>query len=466
MTELDRDGKQLRSNPDLSRARKRKLKREGDVANATQSESPRKPSLSGRRGPGKSGPSLRERLAASNVKLGSEELSSIQGMLSSTLGLDKVKPASGRAARKASSSNSQRSARNSNRKANARASINPYQASAHAETQRASKQDHDGLPRKSRRVYEARSEAPPPVMVRGGMGGMAFGRTASSRAHKAKSPKRRIDVPLNVPGAELRLPSIPFVHLGWKAVSLFMVIMLTLCLFMIWQAPVFQVSSVDAVGLQRLTASDLNTVMKIVGRSIFTLDPVELNQVLQQAFPEFSKISVRINLPASVKVVVSERQPMIDWIQDGTETWVDAEGISFPIRGTISDTLVRVEGHGTPPGITPVTPEEVLTGDPLDITSLAITTKPTLRLSQQLLSSILALSAKMPADTLLVYDSEYGLGWTDPMGWEVYFGDEDENTEMKLVVYQALVERLNAEGIQPALISVEYVHAPYYRMER
>ena len=72
----------------------------------------------------------------------------------------------------------------------------------------------------------------------------------------------------------------------------------------------------------------------------------------------------------------------------------------------------------------------------------------------------------MPADTMLVYDSEHGLGWNDPNGWEVYFGAEDQDMEMKLSVYQAMVERLQSEGIQPALISVEYVHAPYYRMER
>jgi cell division protein FtsQ len=466
MTELDRDGKQLRSNTDISRARKRKLKREGGLANSTQPGMPKKSSHSGRRVPAKSGPSMRERLAATNVNLGAEEISSIQSMLSSKLGLDKHNPATERSARKTSSTNSKRTTRSRSRKADAHFSVNPYEATTRTESQRASRQDHNELPRKSRRVYEARSEGPPPVMVRGGMGGMTFGRTASSKMHKPRSPKRRIDVPLNVPGAELRLPSIPFVHLGWKAVSLLMVIMLTLCLVLIWQAPVFQVSSVDAVGLQRLTTSDLNTVMKTMGKSIFTLDPVELNQVLQQAFPEFSKISVHINLPASVKVVVTERQPVIDWIQDGTETWVDAEGVSFPIRGIISDTLVRVEGHGTPPGTTPSTPEEVLTGDPRDITSLAIITKPTLRLSHELLSSILALSAKMPADTLLQYDSAHGLGWTDPMGWEVYFGEEDENTEMKLVVYQALVDRLKVEGIQPALISVEFVHAPYYRMER
>ena len=66
----------------------------------------------------------------------------------------------------------------------------------------------------------------------------------------------------------------------------------------------------------------------------------------------------------------------------------------------------------------------------------------------------------------LVYDSVHGLGWNDPKGWEVYFGSEDQDMEMKLTVYQALVDRLENEGIQPAMISVEYVHAPYYRMER
>jgi hypothetical protein len=38
--------------------------------------------------------------------------------------------------------------------------------------------------------------------------------------------------------------------------------------------------------------------------------------------------------------------------------------------------------------------------------------------------------------------------------------------EMKLLVYQAIVDRLQKEGITPALISVENVHAPYYRLER
>ena len=72
----------------------------------------------------------------------------------------------------------------------------------------------------------------------------------------------------------------------------------------------------------------------------------------------------------------------------------------------------------------------------------------------------------MPAETVLVYDSAHGLGWNDPNGWDVFFGVEDQDMDMKLLVYQALVDRLKSEGITPALISVEYLHAPYYRMER
>jgi len=299
------------------------------------------------------------------------------------------------------------------------------------------------------------------------MGGMAFGRVATSRVNKQRTPKRRFDVPLNIPGAEIRLPSVPFIQVGWRGVSFLMVLMMTACLFLMWKAPVFQVNAVEAKGLQRLTVGDMNTVMGTFGKSVFTIDPEVLEQTLQQAFPELSKISVQVNLPASVKVAVTEREPVIAWTQDGREIWVDADGISFPPRGTPASSLVRIEGFGTPPSIQSDASTNGLQPLPGDVPSATgQTTVSSFRLSPKLVASILALGAKMPADTMLVYDSEHGLGWNDPNGWEVYFGAEDQDMEMKLSVYQAMVERLQSEGIQPALISVEFVHAPYYRMER
>jgi len=455
MAELERDLNNRKLGIDPGRARKRKIRREngagisGRVESSASDRRTTRPRVSSR-----SGPSNRERLVTDEIKDKLESTPSIQGKLSSRLGLTNMLNKPGAAARRA------------RREAEPRRSESLFEATSRAETQRITNPEQGYLPPKSRRIYDAHTDAAPPVMVRGGMGGMAFGRVANSRLHKQRAPKRRIDVPLRVTGAEVRLPALPFAQLGWRGVSLTMVLMMCACLVLMWMAPVFQVSTVEAQGLKRLTVSDLNAVMGTFGKSIFSLNPNLLRENLNQAFPEFSKISVRVNLPARVKVVVTERQPVIAWTQDGVETWVDGEGISFPPRGVPEAPLVQVEGYGTQPGINldalGIGPSGLTGGIPLPQTP----NNPSLKLSPAQVSSILALGAKMPVDTILVYDSEHGLGWNDPNGWEVFFGPEDQDMEMKLTVYQALVERLKSEGIQPALISVEYVHAPYYRMER
>jgi cell division protein FtsQ len=465
MTDLEHEMDQSGSAADPGRARKRKLKRGvgSEISSPNiQANSHRR---SGKRDSA-AGPTIRERLVSANVKLPPNPLSDLQDTLNLNLKRGSRKPRSSQVPQNTALKGDGTGVRTPRRKGEIRRSETNYEATTHTETQRITKPDKGFLPRKKTRVFDARSEASPPVMVRGGMGGMAFGRVASSRLSKQKPPRRRIDVPLNVPGAEMRLPAVAFPRLGWRAVSLLMVLMMLASLFLIWKAPVFQVNKMEAVGLKRLTVSDLNAVMRTFGKSVFTINPNSLDTSLQQAFPELSKISVKINLPASVKVVVAEREPVIDWVQAGNETWVDAQGVSFPARGEAAQPLVKVEGYGTPPNIA----QSAALGDvqtlPVDQAGSTATITPTLKLSSDLVSAILALGAKMPVDTLLVYDSEHGLGWNDPKGWEVFFGSEDQDMEMKLEVYQALVDRLESEGIQPALISVEYVHAPYYRMER
>jgi hypothetical protein len=83
-----------------------------------------------------------------------------------------------------------------------------------------------------------------------------------------------------------------------------------------------------------------------------------------------------------------------------------------------------------------------------------------------LVNAILTISPEAPENTPIVYDSQHGLGWLDPRGWQVYFGSSDEDMALKLKVYLKTYKRLKKAGIRPALISVEHVHAPYYRLER
>jgi len=63
----------------------------------------------------------------------------------------------------------------------------------------------------------------------------------------------------------------------------------------------------------------------------------------------------------------------------------------------------------------------------------------------------------------MIFDPVYGMGWQDPRGWTVYFGQDSQDIPMKTVVYNAIVDTLTQQGVQPSLISVEYLNAPFYK---
>jgi hypothetical protein len=216
----------------------------------------------------------------------------------------------------------------------------------------------------------------------------------------------------------------------------------------------FQVQAVEVHGLQRLSQADVNTVLNVIGEQVFVVHPSETRQDLEVAFPEMKAITVEVGLPANVIVSVNERLPVLAWLREGGEVWVDAEGVSFPPRGEAGP-LATIEGDLPAVQL----PQE-------DSPGLVVSSP---RLTPELVSAILAVSVQAPKKAHIVYDPEHGLGWEDKRGWQVFFGTtglDPATMEMKLKVYDALVKRLAKRENRPVLISVEYVHAPFYRMER
>lgn len=282
----------------------------------------------------------------------------------------------------------------------------------------------------------------PPVLVRGA-GSMA----QAPVGRKQERARRRYDVALSVPGAEVRLPALPELRFGWRLLSGLLVLVFAGMLYFAWTASMFQVGELQIQGMNRLTAADFDRVLAVSGEPIFTLDPGELKQELSLAFQDLSAVDVKIALPAEVVVEVAEREPVLRWSEQGREIWVDAQGYAFEPRGDPGE-LVAVEGL-RPPMPAPAEGEvNPLFADPA------------------LVSAVVSMSAHLPPDTAVVYDHEHGLGWSDWHGWQVYFGFDMDQIDMKLKVYEALVENFDRRGIQPALISLEFIHAPYYRLER
>lgn len=308
-----------------------------------------------------------------------------------------------------------------------------------------------------KRGSRPQSPSVPPILVREGR---VLLPSNAPQERVFKRPKRRYDVALSVPGAEVRLPSLPRVRMGWRLLSGALTLLLSAALYIVWNSPMYRVSQVEVKGLQRLSVEEVSTILDLEDRSVFMIDPKRVEQELLEAFPQLLGVSVQVDIPARVMVTLRERQPVLVWKQGEEALWVDASGVAFPPYGEPPPSVV-VEVEGTP-----------FTANSAVDTSLNIeggqgrALKNVERfLPPQLVSAILAVSHRMLNNVSLKYSETHGLGWRDSRGFDVYLGVDTTDTEMKLLVYQAIMDYLDREQIQPAMVSIEQLHAPYFRME-
>jgi cell division protein FtsQ len=327
------------------------------------------------------------------------------------------------------------------------------------------------------RRSQRRSAAPsapyvPPVMVRSSMAAHA------PVARKRGKTRRRYDVALGVPGAEMRLPALPQVHVGWRLISLVMVALLGAALYHLWNSPKYQVDNVKVSGLQRISSDQVNTDLQVAGQPVFSLNPGAMREQLLKDFPEFKSVAVSVGWPNKVTVTVSERLPVLTWQQDGKSLFVDADGIAFAPRAGEKPLGPVIQASSAPPVLlTGQQPAQTNLQDQLAAITQGSTggqaaqagaSQPAaLRpwLTPQMVTGILTLAKQAPKGTSIVYDRQHGLGWKDAGGWNDYFGD-GQDMAMKLNVYKAIVQQLKSEDITPDFISVEYVHAPYYHTQQ
>jgi hypothetical protein len=210
------------------------------------------------------------------------------------------------------------------------------------------------------------------------------------------------------------------------------------------------VNNAQIIGNQRIPADEINAALELNGRPVFLQTPARIRERALLAYPELASVEVTVDFPNIVTVNVIERQPVIQWQQDGGYAWVDETGTAFRPRGEAQG-LIVLQALGAPPVIT------VLEPDPL---------VPAPFISDDTVKAIMALAPFVPAGTPILYDPATGLSWTDGRGWQAVFGTGGNDMEVKVRVYQAMVDWLSQRGIRPILINVAYPDAPFYRVEQ
>ena len=299
-----------------------------------------------------------------------------------------------------------------------------------------------------RRSQKTNSSDFPPILVRGGSA------AAISHSHKsAKNSRRRFDIALNGQGAEMRLPSIPTLGVGWRLFSALLIGILGFMIYFLWSSPFFTVGTIDVSGLVRLSNDEINAVADVVGKSIIFVDTEIVEKNLRAAFPGLENITVESEVPNKVLVNLVERQPVLAWQQDGQTYWIDESGMAYlPHGGSIPS--ITVQGSDLLAASASAS-ELVEDGEVQDQS-----------IPKDLVKAIQTLSQKIPENSPITYDNQHGIGWYDQRGWQVYFGTGGEDMDLKWMVYWKTFKWLKQAGIQPTLIRVEHVHAPYYRLER
>jgi hypothetical protein len=78
------------------------------------------------------------------------------------------------------------------------------------------------------------------------------------------------------------------------------------------------------------------------------------------------------------------------------------------------------------------------------------------------IAGALQLRSLRPNIELLHYETARGLSYQDGRNWRGYFGTGTD-MQVKLAIYETLVENLQQRSIRPRVISVENPQLPYYR---
>ena len=259
-------------------------------------------------------------------------------------------------------------------------------------------------------------------------------RSARLRADTLKSANRSWGLMQNRPWPQI---SLSRVRVGWRLVSLVVVLLFGALLGYAVIEPSFFVHSIELVYTDFIPGDEIYRASGVHGLNIFWVNPNDVAANIQ-AVPGVRQVAVEVDWPATVYVEVEEKEPVLLWQQGGQHVWVDETGKTFLAREQLDWLLpVIVDDAAAPLPTGARIPMDVVTGA---------------RQLKQLRPNI----------ELLHYDIGQGLSYQDGRDWRGFFGTGN-NMAMKLLVYETLIEKLIARGIWPKTISVVDPGNPFHR---
>lgn len=212
----------------------------------------------------------------------------------------------------------------------------------------------------------------------------------------------------------------------------------------------YYVTYIPVEGVTSIPADEIVEASGLAGAHVFAVDPnAAAAQVAE--LPGVISATVSLTWPNQVYITIREETPVALWEQDGQQYWISQAGNVLPARiplegmvvieveETAQQTAGSNQGSQPASAVPPFIPPEVLAG-------------------------ALQLHELRPNLDRFYYDPSHGLSFIDGQGWRAYFGS-GEDMERKMIVYEAIVNELQARGEVAQYISVSNQEKPYYRVQ-
>ncbi|MGC9359659.1 MAG: cell division protein FtsQ/DivIB [Anaerolineae bacterium] len=198
------------------------------------------------------------------------------------------------------------------------------------------------------------------------------------------------------------------------------------------------VANVRIEGATLVPEAHLLSSVGIAGKSVFLVRPAEIERRLLDGYGCLEDVSVETRLPNLVLIQVQERSPVMVWESGGGRWWMDETGNVLG-KALGSQGLITVEdalGHMP-------SPDAYVPGVPW-------------KMARDV--------ARQLGATPRFYFQEQGLTlYVHVQGNDMpaYLGSQGDGA-VKAAVLEALVERLESEGLQPAYLDLSRESAPVF----
>lgn len=206
----------------------------------------------------------------------------------------------------------------------------------------------------------------------------------------------------------------------------------------------FQVQSVQVYGHESINADELIYYTGMKNQPICLVKVHEIEENVFRRYPENRAITVRALLPNKLEVFFEQRTAAVEWNFGGSKFWIDDQGYVFYENASGSPEIVVFANSF--PGA-------------LNRNDRTIPSK----FRSEIVESIRHIYNVKPPGARLNFTYDNGYGWDSGKGYELWIGVNDRELDEKMAMAENLDRYFKENEIEPAMLSLEFTKAPYFR---